>query len=234
MIHDLVNKNSFHIKLSLLIRCFFLALLIKIGASIVIILAESFIFNGSIPLYRNQIQLSEQYGLYFSIVLLVFIFPILEEFGFRGWFSENRLLTSISLTISFFYFLHIIINIILNKVVLIDSAYRFAFIFSILPFAFYFFYRNFSIIRTAIVLRHSKLIIVSITLFSCVHLFNFPITTVNVETVLAMIIILLPYPFSGFIYTYVRIRNGLAWSIALHILNNSFILIPVLLLGKKI
>ncbi len=234
MINDLRTKSSFEVKLKLFAKCFLLALLIKIVGTIVIIIAEALIFDGSIPLYRNQIELTDTYGPYFSIVLIIIVFPILEELGFRGWFSENIFLTSVSLTVSLFYFLYVVLIILIPTIIPTERVHRFLFIFLALPFGFIFFYRHFLSIRRSIELRHSWLVIISIITFSCVHAFNYPITEFNSKTALAMILILLPYPFSGFIYTYVRIKNGLAWSIALHIMNNSFVLIPVLLLGKKI
>ena len=234
MISNSIIQNPFKKKLRLLIRYFFLSLLIKIAATIIIIISESLIFNGPIPLFQNQLYLTDKYELYFSISLLVLIFPVLEEFAFRGWFSENKFLTSISLTILLFYFLYVMLIIALPKVIPLERIYRFSLLYAVLPFGFYFFHRNFLKIRRVIELKHTWLIIFSIISFSCIHSFNYKIADFNEKSILALIIILLPYPFSAYLYIHVRIKNGLAWSIALHILDNSIVLIPALLLGKKI
>jgi hypothetical protein len=71
------------------------------------------------------------------------------------------------------------------------------------------------------------LVYISIMLFSLIHLFNYQVKTINLIVIINLFLILIPYPFSGYILTKLRIRNGLLWSILLHIMTNSLILIQV-------
>jgi hypothetical protein len=78
------------------------------------------------------------------------------------------------------------------------------------------------------------LILVSVLSFAVMHVLNYKIKEFTIEAIVGLFLILLPIPFIGYLLTYIRIRNGLAWSFALHVINNSLILVPVVFGSAKI
>jgi len=67
----------------------------------------------------------------------------------------------------------------------------------------------------------------SITMFTLVHAANYEVGKFDWLTISSLLVVLTYYPFSAIILTRTRTEIGLAWSIALHSLTNSLMVIQV-------
>jgi uncharacterized protein len=190
------------------------ALLFAIAASLNLIDKE---------IFGTELSLSSRYGLTTSLILMIVIIPIVEEFTFRGWLTKEKKLILISIPFIIFsgsqLFLNLVISHIGNLKYLITSALMIGtFLISL---------KRIDPVESFIQKNFTVLVYISIMLFSLIHLFNYQVKTINLIVIINLFLILIPYPFSGYILTKLRIRNGLLWSILLHIMTNSLILIQV-------
>lgn len=221
-------EKSFRSKAYLLFKFFLLSQLFKvIGVLFTTIAIKAGLKDVSI-LMAGQSKSTDYY------LLMIVIYPILEEFAFRGWFSKYKLLISISLTTLLFYLSYIIIFRSLSDILPFSDIQKEIAIAIILCSGFFIFFKKILTIQNFIERRHSSLIFLSIMSFTAIHIMNYNFSAFSFLKFLAIIIVMLPYPFRAYLLTYIRIKAGLPWSIALHILNNSFILIPVLMGHKDI
>lgn len=162
--------------------------------------------------YRsNQLNtLISNNGLLFIILMPSIIVPLLEELMFRSWLilsPKNIALLIGSLPYMIIEKLFSEMNwgiFILSSLITGIVLYKISFIilskFNFKPRTD----NNFIIIA----------VILSSVLFGFMHVFNFP--EINIYS----IILILPQIVAGFGFAYIRIKNGLAWSILLHSLNN--------------
>ena len=216
-------------KLTLLIKFLLVSVVSRILGVIIISISKSMGFALPSEVILNQKKLMSTYSLVVSVALILIILPVMEELAFRGWFSKNRLLTSVSITLFIFYGLYIFFYYVLNQQIQIEKLYTLMIISSLLLLSLIICFKFFLTISQWIEDNYKTLFVISIILFSAIHGLNYKIDQLDSRTFLAILIILLPYPINAYLFTSLRIRAGLIWSLALHILGNSFILIPVLL-----
>ncbi|MBX2958152.1 MAG: CPBP family intramembrane metalloprotease [Cyclobacteriaceae bacterium] len=231
---DYNREESFGNRIVTLVKCYVASLVVKGFSVFTIRFLDSFIFNGKMPLMREKAKISEFYSLEISLLLVIIIIPILEEIAFRGWLTKSKQVVAFSLYATLIYFLQTFIVLVSDfgiKISLLDKVFIFS-IFSIVTI--YFLYSKIERLAHHIYNNLRSSIIISISLFSFIHIFNYPSPNWSLSNLVALLIILAPHAATGFIYSYIRIKNGLIWSVVLHILNNSIVLIPVLLLNKRI
>lgn len=66
---------------------------------------------------------------------------------------------------------------------------------------------------------------VSILLFTTIHIPNYDTAAFNMSQWLVFPLYLLPLVASGLAYAFLRVRNGLFWSLAIHVLHNAIIIL---------
>lgn len=150
---------------------------------------------------------------YYSLFLLILIGPILEELLFRAFLSFKRetLFMSIFFALIFFAtdfsyysfptkqtFIQITLALIVSSFIFILSQKNIDKLKYYFPFFFY----------------------TSIILFALVHIKNF--FPLNDAVIWIYPLLVLPQFFMGFALAFIRIRNGLIWSIILHMMINFF------------
>lgn len=218
-------------KAKLFIRCFFLLLLVRVAGALAISISNLLGLKEVLTVIGHKSKLSDFYTEELSLFLLIILFPVLEELAFRGWFTGKKILAGVSLTVTCFYLFYILLfrwfdggfGLTLNEKI---AVIAFALVLSSI-----FIFRRIDKIMDIISKRNSLLILISVCAFASIHILNYSGQGFGIRHLLALAVIILPHFFSGYIYTYLRINNGLHWSVALHVVNNSLILIPTLL-GK--
>lgn len=153
----------------------------------------------------------EEVGLLFTFISVTIFAPIFEEIIFRGYFTRSKVVyifSSVLLAIYLFfiagYLLAIFILLLLLIIFFIPEKYK----------------EN--IISKCIV----KLIyVISILFFGYIHIGNF--ANLN-ENFIINFIIILPQACIGFILLYIRLVNGLRFSIVFHSIYNFILFIPLI------
>src|SRR5258706_11093618 len=97
-------KSTFKEKYKVLWQCFLILLLIKFVGSIFITISIFSHFNGLTNLLENQVKLTDSYSMGVSLLLIIIVMPAIEEFAFRGWFTNSIAMILISLTLLSYYF----------------------------------------------------------------------------------------------------------------------------------
>lgn len=228
-----LTESTNNEKLKVLWRCILFTVLIKFIGSLLITVSKFSHFNGLTDLLKTEINLTDSFSTGISLLLVIIILPAVEEIAFRGWLTDSSNTIVISLTFFFYYLLNILIKTIpiLSQ---IERPIKIELIIILLIIIFTLLIRNRKIISDQIRKHQSILLFISILSFTMIHALNYNIQTVNIETLLGLLVILLPFPFHAYLLTYIRIKNGLQWSFTLHVFNNSLILFPVIFAGWKI
>jgi membrane protease YdiL (CAAX protease family) len=219
-------ENSTADKFKLFRKCVLLFLLIKFGGSIIITVFKFLRFEGLSIVLENQIRLADQFSLTVSLLLVILIMPAVEELAFRGWFSRSVFLVIISLTLFSYYFLNVAFKLI-PILAETDKLLKLAILIFLSTLIGLFLFKHKDRTVQVISRNRSFLILLSVLSFSLIHAFNYSIKMITTESLFGLFLILLPFPFLAYVQTYLRIKNGLVWSFALHVLNNSLILFPV-------
>jgi membrane protease YdiL (CAAX protease family) len=214
-------------KFVLFLKCFGWSLLIKLGGGLAIAVATLAGLRDVTLVLEANGKLSEYYSEETSLFLAILLFPILEEMAFRGWLTKHRVLIAFSLTTTAFYLLYIVVYRCISLLFELEKSVKVACVGVPLLFVSVLIYQRKDQLRDAIERNWSRLIAISIFSFSAIHALNFNIQEFSIPVIASLCVILLPYPFSAYLYTYLRIRNGLLWSMALHVLNNLITAIPV-------
>jgi membrane protease YdiL (CAAX protease family) len=214
---------TFKEKLRLLGRSLLLILLIRAVFAVFILIEQLLNLDYIEKLLDSDTSLVDLYGLPVALLLIIVVGPVVEEFSFRGWFSEIDLLVFCSLTIAVFYFTLIAFNILLPGYGY--TKYLIVALVSLVPG--YLIWIKKEKITRIIAVNKKPLIMVSVVCFAIVHALNFEINSGDWREWTALTTILLPYMASAVVLTRLRIKAGLAWSISLHIISNSFVILPL-------
>ncbi|MFD2034518.1 type II CAAX prenyl endopeptidase Rce1 family protein [Belliella marina] len=161
---------------------------------------------------------------YFTILLVVLYQPLYEELAFRMMLTYNR----IRAIVSFSLILSMVLKVFVGRWLELemgDYIHYFYWETIVLLFSFICIYLVFHFFQKEI----SKWIEVNYTLFFfssifiwvILHLNNFEIT-VSVLPLLSCFLVDLFIV--GYIYSYVRLKNGLIWAIGLHVAYNAMVL----------
>ena len=214
---------NFKEKLRLLGRSFLLILLIRAVFAVFILIEQVLNLAYLEKLLDSDTSLIALYGLPVALLLIIVVGPAVEEFSFRGWLSEVDLIVFCSLTIAVFYFTLIVFNMLLPDYGY--AKYLMIALISLVPG--YLIWINKEKITRAVAVNKGPLIIVSVVCFAIVHALDFEINSGDWREWMALTIILLPYAASAIVLTRLRIKAGLAWSISLHMISNSFVIFPL-------
>lgn len=165
---------------------------------------------GMVPEYLKH---TDKYRLFLEIVILA---PLLEETAFRGLLQRNRLGFRLAL-ISICYLL--ICRLFSLNFYLLSCATTVVLLVSLSTLLVSGRQINRLIMLTA--RRPFRLILIWLSNagFSLWHFYNFDFGEAGV---LSITITLLPFLFNGLIFSFVAVKDGLPWSIALHMANNAW------------
>jgi membrane protease YdiL (CAAX protease family) len=173
--------------------------------------------------FGTEISLSSRYGLTVALILMIVIIPIVEEFTFRGWLTKKKGLILLSIPFIIFSASQLFINLVISDI----GNSKYFVISALVVGAVLISFKKIDLLESFIEKNFILLSYISILLFSLIHILNYQIKTINLTVTVSLFLILIPYPFSGYILTKLRLKNGLLWSILLHMMTNSLILIQV-------
>jgi len=169
----------------------------------------------------TDISLSEKYGVFIALILVVLIGPMIEEVAFRGWISDSEVVIKYSLPFLFLYTLLFMQSIFFTNLGYIKYILG---ILGTIPIVYLCWLTSRPI---SLFIRTNKITLVRLSIFSfsVIHLFNYSLDRMNL---VASLILVLPYPFASWVLTQARMKIGLFGSIALHVAANSLIIFPTL------
>ena len=206
-------------------RSLLIILAIKMGYSLIFLAAMNISFLNLSESLDSNISLIDRYGLNLALFLIIIIGPIIEETVFRGFLSNTKTIIGITLIFSTYYLALLTFNILITDYGF--KKYFIVFLFILVPSGLIWISRQ--KITDAVNSYKKMFIIISITLFTIIHALNYEVDFWNWKNVLSLFVLIIPYPFIGYVFTNIRLKCGLIWSIFLHIINNGLILIPLLL-----
>jgi Type II CAAX prenyl endopeptidase Rce1-like len=145
---------------------------------------------------------------------IVIVGPVVEELTFRSFMDTRRITVSLSMGLLFFVFLRILNLVVFNidwYIELLSGFFLAVFLFFTLPNKLF-----------AYVSDNFRLFFFGMNVFFVsLHISNYDINSFSYLNYLFLPIILLPQTILSICCSYIRIKNGLTWSILLHTLNNS-------------
>lgn len=201
-------EGNFHVKLKRLLISYAICMgFVFLSTLFIYIIGQ--LFNIDINSLTNKVDKKESY---YHLFLLILIGPLLEELLFRAFlnFKKETLFISIFLALIFFAtdvsyyhlptkqtFIQITLALFVSSVIFIFSQ------------------------KNIDKLKHyfGFFLYISILVFALVHIKNF--FPLKDEIIWIYPILVLPQFFMGFALAFIRVRNGLIWSIVLHIMINS-------------
>ena len=215
-----VRNISLISKLKLMIKFIGLLIVLEGGLILVRMSLDSFGFQ-----YRIENKIIGYSDLdYFGVLLVILYQPLYEELAFR----MVLLYSKIRLFISFSLILSIVVKVLIGRFFEIDvHNYMQYFIWEIIALVIsitciWFMFLNFhKEVAKWIQVNYNLYFFSSIFIWIILHVNNFYIT-IGILPVLFLTLINLFIV--GYMYSYIRLRNGLFWAIALHIAYNSMVL----------
>lgn len=226
-IKDFNESRTFRQNLWLLTKFFLISLLTKVLAGLIVVLASKSGFEKVSEVLANKIKITDLYDTSIILILVIIISPIIEEFSFRGWLTKNPLLASVSLTFLVFHLVRITLFKSTGTTLLTMPSMQIALLVFSTIIAFLVFQKFSYGICNAINTYNTFFVVLSILSFSAIHATNYNIAKYDLTTILALSIILITYPIRAYLYTVIRLKSGLVWSIALHMLNNSIVVLSL-------
>lgn len=172
----------------------------------------------------SEVSVSDRYGIATNLILLVIIAPVIEEIAFRGWLSYNKNIISVSLIVFLFYAALIAFNTLLPSY----GSLKYMLIGSVILIPAWAIWIKKDLIAFVIASNQKLLIHISVILFTIAHAFNYEMDITEWRSWISLFVLLLPYPPVAYILTNVRMKSGLIWSISLHAIVNSMLLVRVL------
>lgn len=160
-----------------------------------------------------------------KFLMLVIVFPLMEEIAFRLYLEFKPILLSFSISMATYYFTtFIIFNTYITD---INNHFliRFSLSLSLGSIAFIILKKNAHYINTFWHNNFRWIFYFSILVFGLVHIINYEL---NIGSVLLAPIIVLPQLISGTFFGFIRIRYGFIYGYLAHVLNNS---IPFLMIS---
>jgi hypothetical protein len=154
----------------------------------------------------------------------IIVVPLIEEMAFRSFMNFKKInlvlspgiLAYIVLT-TFFSLPFYKIN---NRIVTISFSL-------LLMIGTYIFIKENFLAKLRI--HFHLLFYISNILFVLLHISNYNVEAFGIANYLALPIVLMPQVIGSINFSYIRIRNGLVWSIAIHCFYNTIFLLPLLL-----
>jgi membrane protease YdiL (CAAX protease family) len=170
-----------------------------------------------------EVSLTDSHGLVTSLILIILVIPIVEEFAFRGWLVVDEKVLMISLVAAIFLFSQIFLNVAIPEM----GKKLYLYVAIICFISAIILVKKINATKKFIAKNLTLLTYISIGLFSLMHATNYEIPKMTWKVPLSLLFVLISYPFAAYLLTRLRMKMGLLWSISLHIITNSLILIPV-------
>lgn len=209
-------NNKFGLKQLLLFYLMYLQVLL--ATSIILALSNIILKQVGVNLLRNALlnnkEITNQLNGLQYFILVGVIAPVYEELIFRNYLKLNKNTIAISLAVYVFIFY----GPILPFKSLFISGLLLRILFSIIAFILV---ETLIKGRWIIVIKKKYFRYVfyfSILIFGFYHIFNF--SPINLIILLFSPILVIPQLFAAVLFGYIRIKNGIKWSIGLHILIN--------------
>jgi hypothetical protein len=191
-------------------------------------ITQSLLINGhAVPANK----LTGASGNLVAIGIIIFYIPIVEELAFRLCLRLSRLNFAISLSLV----VALVIKIFMGPFFIEPHKEHQLLTFILFDFlAFTFFFNvNYFVIWMQVekYLVHvytnsfGSIMYSLLAIFSLLHLNNFELSLLSFNTVLYIIVFIGSQFFRGFILSFIALRCGIGWSILLHILINSLVLL---------
>ncbi|MFC4758977.1 CPBP family glutamic-type intramembrane protease [Solitalea agri] len=168
-----------------------------------------------IDIHKKGRSLLNHYSFTQAWLLSAFIGPVLEELEFRLLLNPCRI--TIAISCSLFYWVHNGGS--FKTETLLTANFLFLTIQSLFFASFLYYLITETVIEELKHYKYKLLVWGTILVFTFVHLKNFePLTF---PLLLLSPILLLYIFFTGWVLTYLRLRNGILWAIIFHILHNT-------------
>lgn len=154
------------------------------------------------------------------LIVVIIIGPVIEEVAFRGFVTKNRILAVLSMTgiitlCSFTLVAYLPVRISEDAQVFSGIAAM-----SAVGALLYFLNKHREELINFIEMHHYKLIHCSMLAFALMHIPNHDISNASLPGLLHLPFVLLQYYAYAIAFTYIRIKNGLYWSIGAHMFVN--------------
>ena len=183
-----------------------------IGVILASILSVGVFFITGDKIFQQRESFSLWKSLFENAPIVVLIAPITEEIAFRLYLKRKKINIFISLTLLCYFLLCCISKISFYK---LDTA-NFTNISLALTFSFLLFI--FGINKYFTTIKYKYLFWFSCSSFALMHLLNF--TPLSTYQFIFFSLLILPQFIYGIVMGYLRVKQGLIWSILLHILIN--------------
>jgi hypothetical protein len=166
--------------------------------------------------FRSLKELPKLNVFLFAVVLA----PLIEELTFRGFLVFKRFMVGLSAGAFTYSFGQVLLHPYLSRYFVVVTAFV-------------------VLCLTLVVLKEDRLKIslitkrrllyFSCTLFALVHISNYDVSNVSVGVTLLLLFAVIPQGVTGICLSFVRLKNGIAWSIFYHSIFNLICVTPLLL-----
>ena len=188
-------------------------------------LQSTFPFLNFSNLQQKQENAIHSTDLIAIIFMTVFVVPFLEEFVFRSLIKPNNKSIAIFISGLVGLVLYFILGATMNTYLLIAVLLTAVIITYILVINRGEKYIN-KLLLKAFDKNYIAILAITSIIFGLLHCFNYAsLTEINI----AVLLLAFPRIVTGFLYGIFKIRNGLGWSVALHILRNLIVVLIGLL-----
>lgn len=147
------------------------------------------------------------------ILLAVIIGPVLEEIAFRGFMNFKKYMICLSVSVLIYSFYRIFFRITIEWWVILT-------ILVIIFFFTYYLLWRWHVVHDYLIAKRIVIFYSMSVLFALAHLSNFAPGTFRGFNFLLIPCIVFPQFIASISLAYIRLKNGLAWSIALHSIVN--------------
>jgi len=210
-----LKKQSPNLKTKLLL--FLKCVVLSIIVFSIFILVSILLHNGTGNNIEKSIiypagSINSKYYLIAKFIMLIIIGPIIEELTFRSFLTLSIKGVTLFLSSLIFYPLYLLkneLNFWFHSLILITSIFSFYFLIKIITTKHKFYFQLLCSKANVLIL-----LIISSVVFGLFHLSR--VNQINSFSVLFICAITI----HGFMLGYIRIKNGLLWSIALHMCIN--------------
>jgi hypothetical protein len=166
--------------------------------------------------FRSLKELPKLNVFLFAVVLA----PLIEELTFRGFLVFTRFMVGLSAGAFTYSFGQVLLHPYLSRYFIIVTA------FVVLCITLLVLKED----RLKISLRSKRwLLYFSCTLFALVHISNYDMSNLSVGATLLLLFAVIPQGVTGICLSYVRLKNGILWSMSYHSIFNLFCITPFLL-----
>lgn len=175
--------------------------------------------------FSNSAALQTPWKIFLFGVILI---PILEELAFRGFFNLKKIFIALSTGCLTYIFLKTILFFLPKT----DMDTTMSLILSLAVFLTSFIWINDSVVNF-INKNFKPIFYFSNIYFVSMHAFNYKLSDFSTLEFFVLPILLIPQMIGALNFSFIRIRNGLLWSILFHSAENLIFFLPSIIKGLK-